>query len=320
MPFTMVESVMHVAIGCLAAALVFAGLIPFVHARAVRLTTRRLDQAAPLSMAQMQADKDRQSADFAVSARALEKNIELLKGKTAAHLSELARASNAIAVLNGQLTEKQTAIDELLRQQHELEAQLAQAQLRFSDKDAECTRLSGELGMRTATVETRDLQLAALQTELETLRSLVDKHKTRADQHQTAARESEMRYDKQCRQIDDINFELLEQRRKGVDLAGEVAALTQTVEHQHAENERLCDELELSREHNEYSRRERSHLQRELAALQQQDDGTAGERQPIIQAGSKGAIMPAGGNGGAAAPRPKQTERAPSLLSRLGLS
>jgi chromosome segregation ATPase len=309
---------MHVAIGCFASALIFAALIPFVHSRAVRLTTRRLDRAAPISLAQMQADKDRQSAHFAVSARALEKNIELLRGKTVAHLSELARASNTIAVLNGKLNEKQAAIDELLRQQRELEAQLAEAQLRFAGKDAECSRLSGELGLSTVAVETRDLQLAALQTELETLRTLVYKHKGRADQQQTAARENEARYDKQCRQIDDLNFELLEQRRKGVDLASKIAALTHTIEHQRAENERLGAELELSREHNDYSRRERSHLQRELAALQQQRDD--GERQPIIQAGTKDAIMPAGGNGGAAAPRPKQTKRAPSLLSRLGLS
>jgi len=33
-------------------------IVPLVHNRAVRLTTRRLEAATPLSMAEIQADKD----------------------------------------------------------------------------------------------------------------------------------------------------------------------------------------------------------------------------------------------------------------------
>ena len=47
-------------------------LIPLVHNRAVRLTMRRLEAATPLSMAEIQADKDQLRAEFAMSTRRLE--------------------------------------------------------------------------------------------------------------------------------------------------------------------------------------------------------------------------------------------------------
>ena len=45
----MVEPIMFAAIGFLVAALLVLGFIPLVHGRAVRLTTRRLEAATPLS-------------------------------------------------------------------------------------------------------------------------------------------------------------------------------------------------------------------------------------------------------------------------------
>jgi hypothetical protein len=47
-------------------------LIPLVHARTVRLTTRRLEAVLPESMAEVQAEKDLLPAEFAMSTRRLE--------------------------------------------------------------------------------------------------------------------------------------------------------------------------------------------------------------------------------------------------------
>ncbi len=49
-------------------------IVPLVHNRAVRLTTKRLEAATPLSMAEIQADKDQLRAEFAMAARRLEMN------------------------------------------------------------------------------------------------------------------------------------------------------------------------------------------------------------------------------------------------------
>src|SRR2546428_11674318 len=68
----MIEPIMYFGLGFLAAALIGLIIVPFVLARAVRLTVRRLEAATPLSMAEIQADKDQLRAEFAMSTRRLE--------------------------------------------------------------------------------------------------------------------------------------------------------------------------------------------------------------------------------------------------------
>ena len=63
---------MYFGIGFLLAALSVLIVVPLVHDRAVRLTMRRLEATIPLSMAELQADKDLQRAEFAMSTRRLE--------------------------------------------------------------------------------------------------------------------------------------------------------------------------------------------------------------------------------------------------------
>ena len=77
----MIEPIMFVGIGFLVAGLLVIGVIPLVHARAVRLTIRRLQASTPISMAEIQADKDQLRAEFAMSTRRLEMSVEQLKAK-----------------------------------------------------------------------------------------------------------------------------------------------------------------------------------------------------------------------------------------------
>ena len=92
----MIESIMYFGIGFLLATLVAVALIPFVHSRAVRLTSRRLEHSIPQSMAEIQADKDALRAEFAMSMRSLEITVDELKNKHTTALAELGRKGNAI--------------------------------------------------------------------------------------------------------------------------------------------------------------------------------------------------------------------------------
>src|SRR4051812_44234548 len=102
----MIEPVMFFGIGFLFAALIGVVIIPFVQARAVRLTMRRLEAAPPLSMAEIQADKDQLRAEFAMSTRRLEMSVEQMKTKTTSQLAELGKKSDAINRLKMELGEK----------------------------------------------------------------------------------------------------------------------------------------------------------------------------------------------------------------------
>ena len=78
----MIEPALFLAIGIFVASLFGLILIPVVHTRAVRLTMKRMEAATPLSMAEIQADKDKLRAEFAMSTRRLESAVEQLRAKT----------------------------------------------------------------------------------------------------------------------------------------------------------------------------------------------------------------------------------------------
>jgi hypothetical protein len=92
----MIESSMYFGIGLLFGALIGLVLIPLVHARAVRLTTRRLEAVLPESMAEVQAEKDLQRANFAMSTRRLEMTVEQLANKTTSQVVELSKKDDII--------------------------------------------------------------------------------------------------------------------------------------------------------------------------------------------------------------------------------
>src|SRR5260370_10488268 len=106
----MVEPIMYRAIGFLVSMLFGMMIVPLVHNRAVRLTTKRLEAATPLSMAEIQADKDQLRAEFAMSARRLEMSVDQLKHKTTSQLAELGKKSDAINRMKLELGEKTATI------------------------------------------------------------------------------------------------------------------------------------------------------------------------------------------------------------------
>src|SRR5215469_15066576 len=106
----MIEPIMYVGLGFLAACLIALTFIPFVHARAVRLTLRRLEASTPISMAEIQADKDQLRAEFAMSTRRLEMTVEQLKAKTTTQFAEIGKKTDAINRLKAELDEKTAAV------------------------------------------------------------------------------------------------------------------------------------------------------------------------------------------------------------------
>src|SRR5215468_4526163 len=106
----MIEPIMFIGIGFLIASLLVIGVIPVVHARAVRLTMRRLEAVTPMSMAEIQADKDQLRAEFAMSTRRLEMSVEQMKAKTTNQLAEIGKKSDAVGRLKLELGEKTAAL------------------------------------------------------------------------------------------------------------------------------------------------------------------------------------------------------------------
>src|SRR5215468_10388718 len=155
----MIEPIMYLAIGFLVSMLFGLMIVPLVHNRAVRLTTKRMEAATPLSMAEIQADKDQLRAEFAMSARRLEMSVEQLKNKTTSQLAELGKKTDAINRMKVELGEKNATIFSLEAREKAVKEQLRATEEEFSAKTE---------SLRNAEVALTDKQsdLGKLNTEL----------------------------------------------------------------------------------------------------------------------------------------------------------
>jgi chromosome segregation ATPase len=183
----MVEPIMYMAIGFLVSMLFGLMIVPLVHNRAVRLTTRRLEAATPLSMAEIQADKDQLRAEFAMSARRLEMSVDQLKNKTTSQLAELGKKTDAINRMKIELGEKNATIfslearekamkDQLRATEEEFAAKtesLRNAERALTDKQSELAKRSNELSDRSMMAESRQVELVALRAQIDELKSRV---------------------------------------------------------------------------------------------------------------------------------------------------
>jgi chromosome segregation ATPase len=196
----MIESIMYFGGGFLVASLLALVLISFVHQRAVRLTKRRLEDAIPVSMAELQADKDNLRAEFAVSSRRLEITVEQLRAKVTAQLGEIARKAEAVNLLKNELAEKNTNTDELdgrlkavTQKIHETEQELAvkraaleSIERRLGEKEVETATATDELVAQKLAADTQRVEIAVLQTQ-------VEEHKSQIDELQAEAQDAARR-------------------------------------------------------------------------------------------------------------------------------
>ena len=183
----MIEPIMYLAIGFLVSMLFGLMIVPLVHNRAVRLTTRRLEAATPLSMAEIQADKDQLRAEFAMSARRLEMSVEQLKNRTTSQLADLGKKTDMINRMKIELGEKNATIFSLEAREKAVKEQLRATEEEFAakteglrlaeqalaDKQNELTKLNTQLNDRSMVADSRQVELVAVRTQIEELKNRV---------------------------------------------------------------------------------------------------------------------------------------------------
>jgi chromosome segregation ATPase len=184
----MIEPIMFVGIGFLVAGLLVIGIIPLVHARAVRLTMKRLEALTPLSMAEIQADKDQLRAEFAMSTRRLEMSVEQLKAKTTSQLTEIGKKSEAIGRLKLELGEKTAQLLALEAKEKQLNEELYGFQSDYTSKGnaleeteralaetrAQLEAASAGFSEHSVTVDSQRVELIALRAQTEVLKGQIE--------------------------------------------------------------------------------------------------------------------------------------------------
>src|SRR3954454_8907618 len=228
----MVEPIMYLAIGFLVSMLFGLMIVPLVHNRAVRLTTRRMEAATPLSMAEIQADKDQLRAEFAMSARRLEMSVDQLRNKTTSQLAELGKKSDAINRMKIELGEKTATIFQLEAREKAIKDQMRATEEEFAaktqllrgaetaliDKQAELAKLNHDLSDKSMVAETR-------QVELLTVRAQIDALQARVGDAEKEFTETQARLQQQRGQSDAATRELAEARERVENLSHRVTDL-----------------------------------------------------------------------------------------------
>lgn len=106
-------NIMYFAIGFLAAGLLALMIMPSVWHRAVRLTKTRIEAATPMTLNEFRADKDQLRAEFALSTRRLEKNVDTLRTRLADQLTDINQKKTDLAQLKVERDQHLTIVQEL---------------------------------------------------------------------------------------------------------------------------------------------------------------------------------------------------------------
>jgi hypothetical protein len=116
-----IEQAMYFALGFLIAGLVFLMLLPAFWRRAMRLSMRRLQMLAPMSMDEVTAERDLLRAEFAVREYRMEQDMEALKLSKAQDLAAVGRHAARVA-------DSERLLREAADAHRDMQAQLREAQ------------------------------------------------------------------------------------------------------------------------------------------------------------------------------------------------
>jgi len=190
------EGVLYFVLGFLASALIALMISPAIWNRAVVLTKKRIESSVPLTLNEVQADKDQLRAEFAMSTRRLELSIDELKDKASRQVIEINRKRDELAKLSHESSDKVRTVEELEARGSELRSQLlareealaaASEELRLTKQQLEERALELEKMGRTlnetkSEADSRRIELVAKQTSLD---DLTDRSKTFKTENET---------------------------------------------------------------------------------------------------------------------------------------
>ncbi len=126
----MIETAMYVSMGFLLACLLGLAVLPLVHDRAVRLTMRRVEAAVPLSLGEIQVEKDLLRAEFAMTVRRLELKVEQLNDKRTRLEVELSKKNTIFNRVKAQRDALNTEVVDLRMEVDVLKQQVPTARTR----------------------------------------------------------------------------------------------------------------------------------------------------------------------------------------------
>ncbi|ADV11224.1 hypothetical protein [Mesorhizobium ciceri] len=177
----MVQSVLFFVLGFLCAGFLALMVAPAIWRRAVALTRKRIESSIPLTQTEIQADKDRIRAEYAMATRRLEISVKALREKAAEQLVEINRGREAMKGLAVERTDKNQALTELgakneaLRQREgelqQLSERLKETERKLEKRALELEKLERMYDDASFSSSSRQIELVARESEMQKLAS-----------------------------------------------------------------------------------------------------------------------------------------------------
>ncbi len=182
----MIQYALLVALGFFLASIIFILVAPSFWNRAVRLTRKRIEETLPVSLSEIEADKDQLRAAFAVKIRRLEAALTKTREKSAHQLVEISRLQMVITSLRDQIAALERSLDErrnaasvfeltIKRRFPELEAALAAAEALVEKRSYEVSELTSKMKRREELLVQTQRAAALQQAEITRLREAMEK-------------------------------------------------------------------------------------------------------------------------------------------------
>jgi hypothetical protein len=247
----LIEQAMYFGLGFLVAGLLTLLFLPAFWRRAMRLSMRRLQMLAPMSMEEVIAERDLLRAEFAVRERRMEQEIEAVKTSKAHDLAAIGRHAARVA-------ETESLLQKAQADNRDMELALREAQKTLAERTDLLRSTELALNEMTERAERGVERLRLLETDKEELGREKEAQYGRVVAHETRIGAMHEQNTQLQRELEILKGELKR-----------VAAIAETAPGLATERDRLRAGLETEQAQRETAAKQRDVLRAELAAEQE---------------------------------------------------
>ena len=269
------QSSLFFVLGFLSAGFLALIVAPAVWRRAVALTRKRIEASVPLTLTEIQADKDRMRAEFAMATRRLEISFKTFREKAAGQIVEINRNREELKRLMSERSERHEALTKLEAQAGEVRAelrrredqlenlseQLGQAEQLLEQKALEIEKLGRMYDDASFTSSSRQLEIVARESDIEKLSN--DMATLRAERREIDRRNQEITTESRT-----VRESLKAEQERALALEARIERLVATIADREEKLDRREREMARLRETMKASSTTEEELNAQLAAAQ----------------------------------------------------
>ncbi|MBZ9655327.1 hypothetical protein [Phyllobacterium lublinensis] len=172
----MIQSVLYFAFGFLSAVLLALLFAPPIWRRATLLTRKRVEAETPLTLNEIQAQRDGLRAEHAIAERKLELSLEKVSEKSARQLAELSEKDRTVRNLTGDLAARDATVTDLRSTLVNRDSELGKAakvivghERTLEQRLAELELLHRRMSSLAMNADSLQIEVAAQSTRIENL-------------------------------------------------------------------------------------------------------------------------------------------------------